>query len=147
MEMPPPDPSQLMQMWLEFATKMSAAGSAVAPESPPSDAAKQMRGIFLQALGQATEQYMRSPQYLASVKQSMDSSVAFRQQLNDFMAQLRHATGGLARPDIDCLLMAVRRCETRTLDKLDELANQLNNLEDRLNALESSNAEPAVAAK
>jgi len=147
MEIPPPDPSQLMQMWLEFATKMSSAAGNVSPDSPPSEAAKQMRSFFLQSLGQYTEQYMRSPQYLALVKQSMDNSVAFRQQLNDFMAQLRHATGGLARPDVDCVLMAIRRCETRTLDKLDELTNQLNNLESRLDALEAGNTQPAEASK
>lgn len=147
MEMPPPpDPTQLMQMWLEFAAKMASAPGNVPPETAPTEAAKQMRNLFFQTLGQNTEQYMRSPQYLAQVKQSMDNSVAFRQQLNDFMAQLRHATGGLARPDVDCVLMAIRRCETRTLDKLDELATQLATLENRLDALEAGNAQPAGEA-
>ena len=132
MDMPPLDYQQFAQMWLEFATRMAAAGAAASSESAPSDAAKQMRDGYFQMLSQNAEQFMRSPQFLEMMKRSTDTAVTLRKQANDFLAEAHHAIGGLARPDVDSLLMAVRRCETRVLDKLDEIHSKVNDLEGRL---------------
>lgn len=147
MEMPSPDYQQLTRMWLEFVSKMATAATAAAAESVPTDAAKQMRDMYLQALGKYTEEYMRSPQFLAMVKQSTDAAVSLRQQTNDLLAQAHHAVGSLARPDVDSLLMAIRRCETRVLDKLDELSSRVEHLESEQKAAESSNGKPARRSK
>jgi hypothetical protein len=148
MEMPSsPDYQQLMQMWLDCAAKMASAGADASTAPAPTDAAKLMRDIYCKALTQYTEQYMRSPAFLEMTRQSTEMAVKFRQQANDFLAEAHHAVGSLARPDVDSLLMAIRRCETRVLDKLDELAIRGNELDQRLEALESSNGKPARKPK
>lgn len=139
MEMPFPDYQQLMRTWLDIASKMASAGATGASESIPSDGTKQMRDMYFQTLSQYTDQYMRSPQFLEMMKQSTDTAVALRQQTNDFLAQAHHAVGSLARPDVDSLLMAIRRCETRVLDKLDELSTRLNDLESAVKAVPVAN--------
>lgn len=143
MDTPLPDYQQLMQMWQKFATEMASVGGAVSTGSVPSEVAKQMRDTYFQTLSQYTDQFMRSPMFLEMMKQATASTVTLRKQTNDFLAQAHHAVGNVARPDVDSLLMAVRRCETRVLDKLDEISNQLSDLESRLEAMESGNQKPS----
>lgn len=143
MDMPTPDYQQFTRMWLDFASKMATAATNTSATSIPADVAKQLRDTYFQAIGQYTEEYMRSPQFLAFMKQSTDAAVAMRQQTNELLAQAHHAVGGLARPDIDSLLMAIRRCETRVLDKLDELSSRIDTLELDMKATETSEEKPA----
>jgi hypothetical protein len=147
MDTPLPNYQQLTQMWLEFVSKMASAAESASAQSIPSEVAKQTRDIFLQTLGRFTDQYMRSPEFLAMMKQSSDAAIALRQQTNDFLAQAHHAMGSLARPDVDGLLKAIRRCETRVLDKLDEMSNRLDELENDRHTAEAEHGKPARTAK
>jgi hypothetical protein len=129
MEDPTPDYQQLMRTWFEFVSKMTSAVASAAGAPPPAGAARQLRDLYFQNLGRSLEEFMRSPPFLEMMKQSTDSAVALRQQTNELLANTHHAMGGVARQDIDAVLMAVRRCETRVLDRLDELAARLEPLE------------------
>src|SRR4029079_6146309 len=99
---------QLTGMWMDFATKMSTAGVAFSPDSDPPEAGKQVRGAIFGAMSQYADQFMRSPQFLGMMKQSLDASIAFRKQINDFLTQLHHSTQSVAQQDIDSLLLSVR---------------------------------------
>jgi len=147
MDMPTPDYQQFTRMWLDFASKMVTSATNTSATSIPADVAKQLRDTYFQALSQYTEEYMRSPQFLAMMKQTTEATVAMRQQTNEFLAQAHHAMGGLARPDIDSLLMAVRRCETRVLDKLDELSSRIDTLEVDMKVPVPSDEKPARKSK
>jgi len=147
MDMPTPDYQQFTRMWLDFASKMVTSATNTSATSIPVDVAKQLRDTYFQALSQYTEEYMRSPQFLAMMKQTTEATVAMRQQTNEFLAQAHHAMGGLARPDIDSLLMAVRRCETRVLDKLDELSSRIDTLEVDMKVPVPSDEKPARKSK
>jgi len=143
MEIPLPDFQQFMRLWLDGAEKMAAAGSMGCPTTFPGDGVRQMRDMYFQSLAQSTEQFMRTPQFLEMMKQSTDLAVTLRQQTNDALAQAHHAVGSLAQPDVDSLLMAIRRCETRVLDKLDELSTRLDDLEKPKGAGRAGKARPA----
>jgi hypothetical protein len=143
MDMPIPDYQQLTRMWLDFVTRMTSAATTAVAESVPADAAKHMRDSYLQALGQYTEDFMRSPQFLEMVKQSTDAAINLRQQSNDMLAQAQHAVGGVARPDVDSILQSVRRCETRVLDRIDELSTRVDQLERELRSLRPNNGKRA----
>jgi hypothetical protein len=142
MEMPSPDYQQLTRMWLEFAAKMASAAESASAHSVPSEVAKQTREIYFQTLSQYTDQYMRSPEFLTMMKQSTDAAVTLRQQTNDLLAQAHQAVGSLARPDVDGVLKAIRRCESRTMDKLDELSARLDELENSRKTAETGNGKP-----
>jgi hypothetical protein len=142
MDMPMPDYQQLTRIWLDFAARMASGATAAAGETVPGDATRRMRDSYLQALGQYTEEFMRSPQFLEMMRQSTDAAVAMRQQTNDLLAQAHHAAGGLARQDLDSLLMAIRRCETRILDKLDELSARMDAYEQDDRTVKSGDGKP-----
>jgi hypothetical protein len=141
-----PDYQQLLQLWLEMGSRIATATASAFGEPHPGDAAKVMRDAYLQALAQQTESFTRSPQFLEMMKQSTEAAVTFRQQTNDLLEKIHHAGGGLARSDMDSLLMAVRRCETRILDRLDEIAQKIDALESRT-AATPSNGKPSRTAK
>src|SRR3954462_13916115 len=80
----PFDAAQTMaNIWMDFATKISTAG--LSPESDPPQAAKQVRGAVFDSMTQYSNQFLRSPQFLQMMKQSLDASIAFRKQMNDFL--------------------------------------------------------------
>ncbi len=127
METTTPDYLPFMRMWMDMFSKMPGGNGSA--ETFPTDAARQMRDNYLQSLSRQSEEFMRSPQFLDMMKQSTDAAIAFRQQVNEMLVRTHHALGGVAKPDVDGLLMAVRRCETRVLDKLDELSARIETLE------------------
>jgi len=129
-------------LWMEFATRMATAGMAFRPDQPPGDAARDVRQASLSMLAEQTDKYMRSPEFLATVKQSLDASIGFRQQLNELLTQAHHSVQGVAIQDIDSVLKSVRHLEARVLDRIETVADKLVEVSRRLDALEQA-AEPA----
>jgi hypothetical protein len=113
------------------------AGFTFSPESAPPEFLRQMRSGIFQGLSQAWDQFLRSPQFLEGMKQWMDNAMAFRKMTNDFLTKARHETQATAREDIDGVMLAVRHMETRILDRVEELASQVDALNKRFDADES----------
>jgi hypothetical protein len=134
------------KMWMEFATRMMTAGTSFNPFAPPPEAARQARGSYFGALSEFADQMMRSPQFLQLMKQSMDTSLGMRKQMDDFMTGLRHDTQGTAKEDIDSLMVAVRHMGTRMRDRMDEIDDHLREISRRLDAMEG-NGNGHVAAQ
>jgi len=135
---------RLTELWAEMAVKMAGAGLSGDPDSPPPDAARAMRSAALSATSQYADQFMRSPQFLQMIKQSIDASIEFRRRMNDFFTAARHGTEGVAREDVAGLLGAMQRMEARTLDRLKEIAGRIDALDRRLDAMESASAKDAA---
>ncbi|HWE94054.1 MAG TPA: hypothetical protein VG269_08840 [Tepidisphaeraceae bacterium] len=126
------------KMWMEFATRMMTAGTSFNPFAPPPEAARQARGSYFGALSEFADQMMRSPQFLQLMKQSMDTSLGMRKQMDDFMTGLRHDTQGTAKEDIDSLMVTVRHLGTRMRDRMDEIDDHLREISRRLDAMEGN---------
>ena len=120
---------RLLQMWTDFASKMSSAGIKFSPETAPPDAVKSLRSVFLSALSQQTEQFMRSPEFLAMMKQTVDASIAIQRQSAELLTQARHAGQGVARSDMDSVLASLQHLEDRVLQRMDELSARLDQVE------------------
>ena len=101
--------------------------------SPPPDVLKQIRSGIFQALAQSWEEFMRSPEFLESMKQWMDNAINFRKMSNDFMAKVRNEIQAPSRDDIDTVMLTVRHMEKRLLDRVEELAVRIEKLDSRLN--------------
>src|SRR5689334_19977462 len=106
---------RLTELWAETAVKMTGGGLSREPESPP-DVARAMRSVTMAATSQYADQFMRSPQFLQMIKQSIDASIEFRRRTNEFFTSARHGTEGVAREDVQGLMAAMQRMEARTLD-------------------------------
>jgi hypothetical protein len=136
METPYDGMQAMSQAWMQMVGRMSSAATACSANCDPQEASQHVRNAALTLLTQFTDQFLRSPPFLQIMKQSLDSSVAMRQQLNDVLTQLHHSTQGVARADVDSLMRCVRESERRTLDRLEVVAGQLEQIAQRLEALE-----------
>lgn len=114
------------RMWGDFAMKMMTAGMSAQPGSAPPDAARQMRSAMFKAMGDQCEEFMRSPAFLEMMKQSMDASVSLRTQLNEFLTRMHHETQGVARDDVDTIMLTIRHFESRVLDRLEDLERRMD---------------------
>jgi hypothetical protein len=134
----PFDAAQTMaNIWLDSLARMSTAAMAGQPEAGPVEAGQQARETVFSSMTQYTNAYLRSPQFLQMMKQSLDASIAFRKQMNDWFTSLHHSTQSVARQDVDSIQLAVRQAERRTLDRLEDVAERLDQITLRLEKLES----------
>ncbi|HUN80741.1 MAG TPA: hypothetical protein VMV81_04450 [Phycisphaerae bacterium] len=112
--------------WTEFFSRMGAqAPSMGTMPSPGPDAMKQMQRVFLDAMAKYCDDYMRSEQFLQMMKQTMDRSLAFKQQLDQFLGAAQKGMQSPARSDIDDLSGTLLKIEERVLDRLDALEKKV----------------------
>ena len=121
------------RIWGETFSKLMQLGFTFSPESAPPEFMRQMRSGIFQALGQSWEHFLRSPQFMEGMKQYMDNAIAFRKMSGDFFSKVRHETQSTSREDIDAVMLAVRHMETRILDRVEELADTIENMQKQPN--------------
>jgi hypothetical protein len=121
------------KIWMDSMSKVMQTAFTFGPNSPPPDVLKQIRSGIFQALAQSWEEFMRSPQFLESMKQWMDNAINFRKMSNDFMAKVRNEMQSPSRDDIDTVMLTVRHIEKRLLDRMEELSATIAELNLRLN--------------
>jgi hypothetical protein len=120
------------KIWLETMSRMLQGAFTFAPNSPPPEVMRQIRGSILQALAGSWDEFMRSPQFLDGMRQWMEQAVTFRKMSNDFMAKVRTEMQEPSRGDIDSIMLTVRHIEKRLLDRMEDLSAQVNELNQRL---------------
>ena len=138
-------PQQFFEMWADLATKMATAGMSIAPDTPPPQAARQIRAAVFEAMSQTADQFMRSPQFLELARSSLDANLQIREQFNEFLTKLRHEFQGVARQDVESVLAGVHQMERRVIDRLDQIEKRLAELESGL--ADSSNSAPRKSPK
>ena len=140
--------TRLMELWGEMATRMAMAGMQANPQSAPPEAARSVRASVFQAMAQFADQYMRSPEFLAMLKQGFDNSMKLREQSEELLTRLHHELQGVAHKDVESLLRGVHQAEARVVDRLDDLNTRLDQIARRLEALENGGPaeEPKSAA-
>jgi small-conductance mechanosensitive channel len=145
MESPFDQTQRFASVWMDYAAKMSQAGMTFDPAKAPPEVARQMRSMMFTSMAQYAEEFMRSPQFLEAMKQSMDAAVAFRKQMNDFLTTVQHNAQGVARQDIDSLMLNLRHSETRLLEAIEQIGERIDSIGQRLDALENP-PQPAVVS-
>jgi hypothetical protein len=121
---------------MESFSKLGQAAFSFSPESAPPELMRQIRSGLFQALAQSWDEFLRSPEFMRSMKETMDQAIAFRKLSTDFLAKARHELGGLGPQDADALVLAISRMESRMVEGLSELSAQLAALKQRLDDLE-----------
>lgn len=126
----------MFRAWTDFMTKMMAAPMPFSSAGSPPDAAREIRSNMLNAWADYWQQVMRSPEFLETMKQSVDSSVQWRKQFNDFLGQMQHELQGVSRQDVDQIMRMMRHVEQRSVDGMERVTDQLERIVDRLEAIE-----------
>jgi hypothetical protein len=114
------------KIWQESMSKLMQAAFTFTPNAAPPELLRQIRNGILQALAETWNEFLRSPQFQQGMKHWMDSAVAFRKMSNDFMGKVRREMQAPTRDDMDAIMLSVRHMETRILDRVEELAKQIS---------------------
>ncbi len=112
------------KIWMESLAKLMQAAFTGSPASPPPELIRQIRSGIFQALAESWDQFMRSPEFLESMKQWMENAVAFRQMSNEFLGTIRNQAQTPSRTDMESVMLYVRHMEERLLDRIEVLAQQ-----------------------
>ena len=133
---------RLGRLWMDLFTRAltpdggGGGGSGAPAARSTGDAAREMRSVTFNAMSKQADRLMRSPDFLDAMKQTMDASLDMQRRTREWLTQARHQTEGVAVKDVDSLMVLMRHMETRVLDRMDVLSEQLARIEDRLDAIE-----------
>ena len=133
--------TQFAKIWSDFAGRASQAGFAFDPESTPPDGMRQVRSAFLRAWTQLCDEWMRSPEFLNTLKTSMKNAIAFRKQINDSLGRMHHELQGTSRQEIDQIMLELRHLERRLVDAEERNAARLEKILERLGPTDSRTPE------
>ena len=119
------DAAAFQKMCLDNFSKAIQAAFTFTPGSAPPEILRDIRTGIFRALSESWDEYMRSPQFLNTLKQWTDNAIAFRKVSDEILGRARNDLQAPSRNDIDNVILAVRHIEKRLLDRLDELALKL----------------------
>jgi vacuolar-type H+-ATPase subunit I/STV1 len=108
------------------------------PDRTPTDMTQEMRAAMFKAWSDYLDQFMRSPDFLRMMQQSMNATLQSRKQWNDLTGQMQHGFQLATRQDVDQVLSSIHHAERRVIDRVEELAEQLENLESKIEAVEKA---------
>lgn len=132
--------------WMDSFTQMAEVWTRASPGKPPPDVVREMRSGMLKVLADSWEEFMRTPQFMEYMKNSMDGMLTLRKMGADMMTRSRHEAQSPAREDIDGVLLAIRHMERRLLDRIEEVDTGISEIGDRVEKLEGSVGAPAPEA-
>src|SRR5205823_2035061 len=135
------------RMWLNFASEMSKAGVSFVPGQSPQAGAQEMRSALFRAMSEYCDQYMRSPQFQETMKQSLNGAIQLRKQFNDFLSNAQHEFMGAGRQDVDQLMLVMRHLEQRMVDGFERISSQVGSLQERVAKIEERDAASGQHAK
>lgn len=124
------------RMWTDFASKMAASGMSM-PGEPTPDMARQMRDAFFRSWSDACDRYMRSPEFMQMMRDSMKAAIDLRKQMVEQMGDLQHSMQGASRQDADRLLKSIENLEGRVNDTFDQVMANLDAINERVSAMEA----------
>ncbi len=122
------------RFWLDLMSKMSGTPFAPTTAQVQDDAMKRMRQAFFDAWAKHCDEFLRSDTFLDTLKKSMDSALAFKQELNEFLTKALHEKQMPARSDTDSILLVLRSMEDRVLERIDRISKRVDALESRKSA-------------
>ena len=133
------------KFWTDMMGRMGVPGAQ--PSAASNDWLKQMRKPFLDAMARQAEEFMRSEQFLTAMKQSMDNSLAAKQQVNQFLTKTLQDFQMPSSSDMDNIVLALRAMEDRIVGKLDDLVERVERLEQPTAEAKSNKVAARSAAK
>ncbi len=113
------------RIWMETITKLVQSAVTLPRDSAPPEVLRQMRGGVFQGLAKSWDEFLRSPQFLESMKQWNDAVIYMRRISNEMMTRGRHEMQATAREDIDSAMLAVRHMENASSIALNNLKPKL----------------------
>ena len=102
-------------------------GAGGMPTADPDRWNRQLQRVFLDAMASYCDDFMRSPQFLDAMKQSMDHALTFRKQVDQFLTEAQRSVQSPALADVDDLCALIGAVEQRLMDRIERLESRLQN--------------------
>lgn len=118
------------QFWSDMMGGMAAPGMTAPPASQ--EMLEQMRKTFFDVLSNNADEFLRSEQFLTAMKRSVDGSLAFRKQINEFLSKSLESLQMPSSADVEEVVQLVRSMDQRISDKLEEITERMERLEQSL---------------
>jgi len=132
----------IQKLWMDSASKMTGVLTQFSPVSPPIEEARKLRDGMLKMLGESCEEFLRTPQFMEAMKNTLNVALDLRNFQRNGMDAIHEHLQTPDKDDIDGVLLAIRHVERRLLDRLEDLDESITCLNKRLEAVE-----PAVNSK
>ena len=130
--MPPFDPAAMQAMWQQMMGQFTSPSAHPQPTpAMPAEILKQMQKACLDTMARWADEYMRSPQFLDQMKQSLEGALAMRRQVEDFIRKASEQSYGSTLGVHDAV-GAVRDAESWITRRIDDLAGRLDSIEAKL---------------
>ena len=69
----------VQKLWFDSASRLTGVFSQYSPVSPPVEEGRKLRGGILKVLGESCEEFMRTPQFLETIKTTLNAALSMRQ--------------------------------------------------------------------
>ena len=116
------------KIWMDSMSRLMQTAFASGQNSPPPEVLREIRGGIFQALAKSWEEFMRSPEFLEGMKQWMDQAMNFRKMSGEFLSKVRNEFQAPSHGDIDSVMLSIRHMEKRLLDRMEEMAREIDEL-------------------
>ncbi len=153
-----------VRFWTDLVTRMATAGFSPpaggfgfapgatggapgAPAAPTPDAIKQMQRIFFDAYAKYADEFMRSPQFLEALKQSMDGALTFKRQMDAFLAGSLKAGQMPSQAEWVASATNLAQTQNKILQRLEQLSQRVDALDGRGDASATRRAGPAATGR
>ncbi|EDY81166.1 hypothetical protein VDG1235_783 [Verrucomicrobiia bacterium DG1235] len=115
----------MQKTWMDTITGVANAWSQYSPENPPPDELKKMRKGILDVISASWEDFMRTPQFMEIMRDTLNNSMAWQSYTKDNVNRMHDVTQTASKQDVDSLLLAIRHIEKRLLDRVEGLQDDL----------------------
>ena len=119
------DAAAFQKLCLDSFSKALQAAFNFTPGSAPPEMLHQIRTGMFKALAESWDEFLRSPQFLDTMRQWTENAITFRKVTDEFLGRARNDLQAPSSNDIDNVVLAVRHMEKRLLDRLDELSAEM----------------------
>ncbi len=128
------------KMWMNSMSGMGKVWSEYSPQNPPTEEIKKMRNGVLRAVSQTWEEYMRTPEFMEMMRETLNNSVQWQKMTKDSTNKVHQAMGSASKDDIQGVLASVQHVERRLLDHLDAMQSRLEAMQSNLDGAQSDAA-------
>lgn len=124
------------KMWMDSMTGMTRVWSEYSPQNPPPDELKKVRQGVLKVISRTWEDYMRSPEFLDAMRDTMNNSIRWQKWSKDNSRKFHQTMGSASKDDMQGVMVAIQHVERRVLDCLDEMQTQVNKMQAEMDGMQ-----------
>jgi hypothetical protein len=119
-----------VRFWQDMMSQAAGGPAGFDPAARmSSESLRQMRQVFFEAMSRACDEFMRSPPFLEMMKQTMDQSLAFRKQINEFLTSALQSAQAPTQDDMGEILKTLHTIETGLLRRVEDLSARVASME------------------